>query len=171
MRQVVPPDSPFAPQCSPGGPDGRPFRICADSGNFRRVFGESPLRHCPWKETTGRRTCASRHETSSSGTATASPGRAAGLTSRKDAAVHGYDTDRSLACAYPRLMHRTLILAAAVALLAALFTMMPLIPAKAHGGSAQGHDVFSGGCVSGDLHVMRYVPDGASTPLISTWCD
>ena len=34
-----------------------------------------------------------------------------------------------------------------------------------------GHEVLTGGCLDQDLHVMRYVPDAASAPLIATWCD
>jgi hypothetical protein len=33
-----------------------------------------------------------------------------------------------------------------------------------------GHEVLPGGCHNGDLHVMRYVPDTASNPLVAAWC-
>ena len=38
-------------------------------------------------------------------------------------------------------------------------------------GTVLGHEVLAGGCQDGDLHVMRYVPDTASAPLVATWCD
>ena len=41
----------------------------------------------------------------------------------------------------------------------------------AESGTVLGHEVLAGGCQDGDLHVMRYVPDTASAPLVATWCD
>jgi hypothetical protein len=40
----------------------------------------------------------------------------------------------------------------------------------AESGTVLGHEVLTGGCPNGDLHVMRYTPGTASTPLIATWC-
>ena len=40
----------------------------------------------------------------------------------------------------------------------------------AEAATVLGHEVLTGGCPSGDLHVMRYVPGAAQEPLIATWC-
>ena len=39
-------------------------------------------------------------------------------------------------------------------------------------GTVLSHAVFAGGCGSGDLHVMRYVPadGGGSNTLVAAWC-
>jgi hypothetical protein len=37
-------------------------------------------------------------------------------------------------------------------------------------GTVLGHEVLAGGCPSGDLHVMRYVPGTSGAPLVATWC-
>jgi type IV secretory pathway TrbL component len=83
-------------------------------------------------------------------------------------------------------MRLTLAALAAAMLLAALATMMPGMRTEAHNGgpecgaaactdagraSVRGHDVFSGACAVGDLHVMRYTPDAASGMLVATWCE
>jgi len=34
-----------------------------------------------------------------------------------------------------------------------------------------GHEVLTGGCPNGDLHVLRYFLGTASAPLVATWCD
>ena len=37
-------------------------------------------------------------------------------------------------------------------------------------GSVLSHMVLEDGCASSDLHVMRYIPEGASIPVVATWC-
>ncbi len=38
-------------------------------------------------------------------------------------------------------------------------------------GSVLGHEVLSGGCVGGDLHITRFSPQTAgSGPLVAAWC-
>ena len=37
-------------------------------------------------------------------------------------------------------------------------------------GTVLGHEVLTDGCVNGDLHVLRYLPNTAATPVVATWC-
>ena len=37
-------------------------------------------------------------------------------------------------------------------------------------GTVPDHEILTGGCAGGDLHVMRYTPHASQTPLVATWC-
>lgn len=47
----------------------------------------------------------------------------------------------------------------------------PSVPLDSTPGTVLSHSVLQGGCATGDLHVMRYLPeDSPSVPLVATWC-